>query len=145
MSGAGASAESGVRDIMLDAPNGREETVEVEAETIVEAEAETVVAEAETVEVEAETIVAEAETVEVEAVTVVAEAVTVEVEAVAVVVQTDASSEALISARGNEDSRSGNRVNVEARALVTRTGARTPETRSSGAVDALVNDGCTPA
>ena len=116
MSGAGASAESGVRDIMLDAPNGRVETVEAEAETIV----------------------AEAETVEVEA-------VTVEVEAVAVVVQTDASSEALISARGNEDSRSGNRVNVEARALVTRTGARTPETRSSGAADALLNDGCTPA
>ena len=125
MSGAGASAESGVRDIMLDAPNGREETVEVEAETIV-------VAEAGTVEDEAETIV-------------VAEAVTVVVEAVAVVVQTDASSEALISARGNEDSRSGNRVNVEARALVTRTGARTPGTRSSGAVDALLNDGCTPA
>ena len=88
---------------------------------------------------------AEAETVEVEAETIVAEAETVEVEAVAVVVQTDASSEALISARGNEDSRSGNRVNVEARALVTRTGARTPETRSSGAVDALLNDGCTPA
>ena len=110
MSGAGASAESGVRDIMLDAPNGREETVEHDAETIVVAEAETA-----------------------------------EVEAVAVVVQTDASSEALISARGSEDSRSGNRVNVEARALVTRTGARTPETRSSGAVDALLNDGCTPA
>ena len=124
MSGAGASAESGVRDIMLDAPNGRVETMAAEAETVA--------AEAGTVEVEAETIV-------------VAEAVTVEVEAVAVVVQTDASSEALISARGNEDSRSGNRVNVEARALVTRTGARTPETRSSGAVDALLNDGCTPA
>ena len=77
--------------------------------------------------------------------TVEAEAETVEVEAVAVEVQPDASSEALISARRNEDSRSGNRVNVEARALVTRTGARTPETRSSGAVDALVNDGCTPA
>ena len=131
MSGAGASAESGVRDIMLDAPNDRVETI--------------VVAEAVTVEVEAETIVVEAETVVAEAVTVEVEAETVEVEAVAVVVQTDASSEALISARGNEDSRSGNRVNVEARALVTRTGARTPETRSSGAVDALLNDGCTPA
>ena len=123
MSGAGASAESGVRDIMLDAPNGRVETMAAEAETVV--------VEAETVEAEAETIVAEAETVE--------------VEAVAVEVQPDASSEALISARGNGDSRSGNRVNVEARALVTRTGARTPETRSSGAVDALLNDGCTPA
>ena len=56
MSGAGASAESGVRDIMLDAPNGRVETVEVEAETIVAAEAETVEVEAEPiVEAEAET------------------------------------------------------------------------------------------
>jgi hypothetical protein len=98
------------------------------------------------VEVEAETIVvAKAVTVVAEAETIVAEAETVEVEAMAVVVQTDASSEALISARGNEDSRSGNRVNVEARALVTHTSARNPETRSSGAVDALLNDGCTPA
>ena len=132
MSGAGASAESGVRDIMLDAPNGRVETMAAEAETVAAEAVTIVVAEAETI------VVAEAVTVEVEA-------ETVEVEAVAVVVQTDASSEALISARGNEDSRSGNRVNVEARALVTRTGARTPETRSSGAVDALLNDGCTPA
>ncbi len=61
-------------------------------------------------------------------------------------VKADAVREALTSARGSEASkRAASVVHVEARALVTHTSARNPETRSSGAVDALVNDGCTPA
>ena len=61
-------------------------------------------------------------------------------------VRADAVREALTRARGSEASkRAASVVHVEARALVTHTSARNPETRSSGAVDALVNDGCTPA
>ena len=107
MSGAGASAESDVRD---DAPNGRVETVAAKAE-IAGAKAEIAGVKAGSAEVRA-----------------------------------DAVREALTSARGSEASkRAASVVHVEARALVTHTSARNPETRSSGAVDALVNDGCTPA
>ena len=114
MSGAGASAESDVRD---DAPNGRVETVAAKAEIAG--------VKAEIAGVKAEIAGAKAEIAEVRA---------------------DAVREALTSARGSEASkRAASVVHVEARALVTHTSARNPETRSSGAVDALVNDGCTPA
>ena len=107
MSGAGASAESDIRD---DAPNGRVETVAAKAE-IAGAKAEIAGAKAEIAGVKAEAV-----------------------------------REALTRARGSEASkRAASVVHVEARALVTHTSARNPETRSSGAVDALVNDGCTPA
>ena len=75
-----------------------------------------------------------------------------EAKAETVEIQPDAGSEALIiSERGSrartKDNETGTRDSVardEARALATRTSARTPETRSSGAVDVPVNDGCTP-
>ena len=121
MSGAGASAESDVRD---DAPNGRVETVAAKAE-IAGAKAEIAGVKAEIARAKAEIAGVKEGSAEVRA---------------------DAVREALTSARGSEASkRAASVVHVEARALVTHTSARNPETRSSGAVDALVNDGCTPA
>jgi hypothetical protein len=129
VSGAGASAESDFRD---DAPNGRVETVAAKAEIAG--------VKAEIAGVKAEIAGAKAEIAGVKA----AEAVAAKAEIAGV--KAEAVREALTRARGSEASkRAASVVHVEARALVTHTSARNPETRSSGAVDALVNDGCTPA
>ena len=112
----GAGA-SAESDFRDDAPNGRVETVAAKAEIAG--------AKAEIAGVKAEAVAAKAEIAGVKA---------------------EAVREALTRARGSEASkRAASVVHVEARALVTHTSARNPETRSSGAVDALVNDGCTPA
>ena len=93
-----------------------------------------------------ETVAAKAEIAGVKAEIARAKAEIAGVKAGSAEVRADAVREALTSARGSEASkRAASVVHVEARALVTHTSARNPETRSSGAVDALVNDGCTPA